>query len=113
MFDLSEQTQIPNYELKLRDGTHKSYDTVLLSYKLRSLDGEEDPAKLQEVVNTAFEIEVDALTAMLIIQNFTTFSDEHLEEPLKKVLGAEPSSTTSTVSRPESVANSPPQNTSD
>ena len=113
MLDLNEQPHVPKYELKLRDGTTKSYDSVLLSYTLRALDGEEDPSKLQEIVNKALEIEVDAFEAMVIIKNFTEFSEKNLEEPLKKVFGAELSSAISTGSAPESSESSAQQHTSD
>jgi len=99
MLELDEQ--LPNYELKLADGTVKSYDLLLLSYKLRALDGEEDPAKIREIINKVFEIEVDAFDAMRIVKDFTAFSEEHLEGPLKKVFGPELFSTISTGSVPE------------
>lgn len=89
MLDLNEQPQLPEYILKLRDGVTKSFDLLLLSYKLRVLDGEEDAAKIREIVNQVFEIDIDAFDAMVIIKDFTAFSAEHLEEPLKKVFGAE------------------------
>lgn len=112
MLDLNEQPQLPNYELKLKDGSTKSHDLLLLSYKLRALDGEKDPAKIQEIVNEVFEIDVDALSAMIIIKDFTEFSEAHLEEPLKKVFGAELSSVITTGSAPENSENSNQQNTS-
>lgn len=112
MLDLKEQPQLPNYELKLGDGTMKSYDSILVSYGLKDLDGVEDPAKVQEIVNRVFEIEVDALTSMIILRDFIKFEEEHLEEPLKKVFGRELFSVTSTVSRPPSSKPSAPENSS-
>lgn len=101
MLDLNEQPSLPRYELKLTAGEVKSFDLLLLSYELRALDGELDPTKIQVIVNKVFELDVDAFTAMVIIKDFTGFSEEHLEEPLKKVFGRELSLTTSTDSRPE------------
>lgn len=113
MLDLNEQPQIPKYELKLLDGTVKSYDPVLLSFELRALDGEKDPAKIQAIVNGVFAIDVDALAAMVIVKDFTAFSEEHLEGPLKKVFGAVPSSAISTGSAPENSENSSQPSISD
>ncbi len=103
MLDLNEQETVPRYELKLTDGATKSYDTLLLSYQLRTLDAEGDPAKICDVVNKIFEIDVDSFAALAILYNFTTFAEENLEGPLKKVFGREPFSTTSTDSRPKNV----------
>jgi len=103
MLDLNEQTTVPRYELKLIGGETKSYDTLLLSYQLRTLDAEGDPAKICDVVNKIFEIEVDSFTALAILYDFTAFAETNLEEPLKKVFGRELFSTTSTDSRPEKV----------
>lgn len=112
MFDLNEQPQLPSYELKLRDGSVKSFDPLLVSYKLRVLDEEVDPVKIQGIINKVFEIDVDAISAMLIVKDFTEFSEEHLEEPLKKVFGAEPFSATSTDSAPVNSENSNQPSTS-
>lgn len=103
MLDLNEQPTIPRYELKLADGATKSYDALLISYNLRTLDAEGDPAKIQQAVNQLFEIEVDSFAALAILYDFTAFAEEHLEEPLKKVFGRELSLTTSTASRPENT----------
>lgn len=108
MLDLSTQPPLPRYEVKLADGTVKSYDAVLLSYNLRDLEGEENPAKILEFVNKTFELNVDALTALQILDDFTEFSTKHLEEPLKKVFGRVLSSTTTTGSPPENSENSSP-----
>jgi len=102
MLDLGAQTTIPRYELKLKDGTTKSYDSLLLGYKLQDFEGEVDPEKIMEVINKLFDVDVDALAAIQILEDFTAFSIDHLEEPLKKVFGRELSSTTTTDSRPES-----------
>ena len=112
MFDLNEQPTLPRYELKVVGGGVKSYDAILVSFDLRVLDGERDPTKIREVVNRIFEVDVDALSAMSILQNFVEFEEAHLEEPLKKVFGAELFSTTSTGSRPENTENSEQPNTS-
>lgn len=111
MLELNEQ--LPNYELKLVTGEVKSFDLLLLSYKLRVLDGEEDPAEIREIINKVFEIEVDAFSAMCIIKDFTEFSEAHLEEPLKKVFGAELFSTISTGSAPEKSETLNQQSSSD
>jgi len=103
MLDLNDQLTPPRYELKLTDGEVKSYDSLLLSYGLRTLDAEGDPAKIQEVVNKLFDIDVDSFTTLNILNDFTTFAEETLEEPLKKVFGREFFSTTSTASRPENA----------
>jgi len=112
MLDLNEQPRIPKYELKLDDGTVKSYDPVLLSYELRVLDGEKDPGKIRETVNKVFEIDIDTFEAMLIIKDITEFSAKHLEGPLKKVFGEELFSAISTGSPPENSANLPQQSIS-
>lgn len=100
MLDLNEQPKLPSYELKTPTGEIKSYDTLLISYALRVLDKEKDPAKIQELINKTFEIEVDAFTALTILQDFTEFAEANLEEPLKKVFGPELCSSISTGSRP-------------
>lgn len=113
MLDFSTQPEIPNYEIKLRTGETKSYDGLILSFKLRALDGVQEPEQIQAIVNEVLEIDVTALDAMLILEDITGFAEKHLEGPLKKVLGREPSSTTSTVSRPKSSETSVQQNSSD
>ena len=113
MFDLGTQTTIPRYEVKLPNGETKSYDALLLGYKLRLLEGEDDPAKIQTCVNTAFEfeIELDSLASFQLLEDFTEFAAQHLEEPLKKVFGRESSSTSISDSRPKNVEPSVPKNT--
>ena len=113
MLDLNEQPDLPRFELKTLDGEVKSYDTLLISNQLRALDGEKDPAKIQEIINKVFEVNVDAWTTMIILKEFTTFAGEHLEEPLKKVFGQELSSAISMGSRPPSSETSVQQNSSD
>ena len=113
MFDLNEQPSLPEYELKLKSGETKSFDTLLISYKLQALDGEKDPEKIQEIINKAFEVNVDSFTAMIILKDFTAFSEQHLEEPLKKVFGPELFSAISMGSRPKSSDDSVQPSTSD
>ncbi|KKM14032.1 hypothetical protein LCGC14_1710250 [marine sediment metagenome] len=103
MLDLNEQPSLPNYELKLKDGTVKSYDSLILSYAMRALDGEANPTKIQETINQVFDIDVDAFAAMVIMNDFVIFAEAELEEPLKKVFGRELSSTITTASRPENI----------
>jgi len=91
MFDLGVQQQLPRYELKLVDGTTKSYDSLLIGYKLQELEGETEPAKIRTFINELLSIEVDAIAAIQILDDFATFSSEFLEEPLKKVLGRQSS----------------------
>jgi len=100
MFDLSAEPDLPRYELKTRDGEVKSYDPVLIAYNLRGLEKEEDPAKVRKTVCEVFAVDVTALDALTILENFLKFTEECLEEPLKKVFGRVLSSTTSTGSRP-------------
>ena len=111
MFDLSEQIRLPRYELKLPDGVVKSYDPLLVGYKLQTIEGEVDPAKIQECINIIFEIDVEALTAIQILEDFAKFSTEHLEDTLKKVLGRESSSITTSASRHKILENSPEKST--
>ena len=111
MFDLSTQVVLPRYELKLASGETKSYDSLLVGYKLHTIEGETNPEKIQACVNAAFGIEIDALATFQLLEDFTSFSEQHLEEPLKKVLGRESSSTTTSDSRPENSTNSVPKNT--
>ena len=106
MFDLSTQGTIPRYELKLPDGEVKSYDALLIGYKLQVIEGEIDPATIQQFVCTVLEIEVNSLQALQILDDFTTFAAEHLEGTLKKVFGRASSSTITSDSRPESSENS-------
>lgn len=113
MLDLNEQPSLPEYELKLKDGETKSFDTLLLSYKLQALDGEKNPEKIQEIINKAFEVNVDGFTALVILKDFTEFSEQHLEEPLKKVFGPELFSAISMGSRPKSSETSVQPSTSD
>lgn len=113
MLDLNEQPKLPKYELKLVDGETKSYDTLLISYRLRALDVEKDPAKIHEVICRVFEVEIDAWEAMLVLKDFTEFAEKHLEGPLKNVFGEKLCSTTSTDSPLESSGTSNPQSTSD
>lgn len=113
MLDLNEQPKLPPFELKTTTGETKSYDTLLISYALRSLDAEQDPAAIQTTVNRVFEVDVDAWTAMVILKEFTDFAEEHLEEPLKKVFGRELYSATSTDSPQPSSKDSNPQSSSD
>lgn len=101
MLDLTERPPVPKYEIKLADGSVKSYDAAIAGYQLQKVEGVEDPAKIQNVVNAIFDIDVDALTALTVLDDFLTFSEAHLEEPLKNISRREPSSTTSTDSRPE------------
>lgn len=105
MLDLTEQPVVPRYEVKLADGSIKSYDAVLVGFQLQKIEGVEDPGKIQTAVNAIFDIDVDGLTALVILDDFLTFSKEHLEEPLKNLSRREPSSTTSTDSRPENSEN--------
>ena len=67
MLDLNTQPDIPRFELKLPNGETKSYDTLLISFKLRSLDAEKDPTRIQKVVNEVFEIDIDAWPAMIVL----------------------------------------------
>lgn len=113
MLDLNEQPSLPEYSLKLKGGETKSFDTLLLSYRLQALDGENDPEKIQGIINKAFEIDVDGFTAMIILKDFTGFADKHLEEPLKKVFGQELFSAISMGSRPKSSDDSVQPSTSD
>lgn len=101
MFDLGEQTTIPNYELKLQNGETRSYDALPIGFQLQCLEGVDDPGQIKIVICKILEIEVDAFTAMQILQNFMEFAEKHIEEPLKNVFGREFSSTTSMESRPE------------
>ncbi len=111
MFDLNEQPKIPSFQLKTTDGVVKSYDTVLISYKLRVLDAEKDPAAIQTLVNNVFEINVETWETMLILKAFTEFAEKHLEEPLKKVFERELYSATSTDSHQQSSKISSPPST--
>lgn len=111
MLDLSTQVTLPRYELKLANGEVKSYDPILIGYKLQDLEGESEPEAIQQSINTIFELQVDAFQALQILENFTAFTAEHLEEALKKVFGREPSSTTTSDSRPENSENSNQQST--
>lgn len=87
MLDLNEQPEISRFELKTIDGDVKSYDTLLISYQLKVLDTEKDPAKIHEIINKVFEINVDAWAAMIILKEFTEFAETNIEGPLKKVFG--------------------------
>jgi hypothetical protein len=100
MFDLNELPKIPRYEMKLPSGELKSYDPVSLSYKLRVLEGEDDPDVIGKVVCEVFEISVDGFTAAAILKDFFAFATANLEEPLKKVFGQGLSSTITTVLPP-------------
>jgi len=111
MLDLNEQPNLPRFELKMPDGEVKSYDTLLLSYQLKVLDEEKDPAKIHEFINKAFEINVDAWPAMIILKEFTEFAEKYLEEPLKKVFGEQLYSTISMGSPPENAKTSTPPST--
>ena len=111
MLDLNELPKLPRYEIKLADGTVKSYDSLLTVYSLQTIEGETEPLVIQSCVNKVFDLDVDAFTAIRILEDFTTFSEQNLEEPLKKVFGRELSSTTTMDSRPENSENLGPQNT--
>jgi len=100
MLDLSTLPKLPNYEFKLHDGTVRSYDALLIGYALRILEGEKEPQVIKAAVNKVLEIDVDAVTAIQILDDFTKFSAEFLEEPLKNALGREPSSSTTSDSGP-------------
>lgn len=113
MLDLNEQPEVVPFELKTKEGETKSYDTLLMSYRLRDLDAEQDPEAIQTVINKAFEINVNAWTAMVILKEFTEFAEKNLEGPLKKVFGLELYSVTSTGSPPQSSETSSPQSSSD
>jgi len=113
MFDLNEQPKLPQYVLKLTDGETKSYDTLLISYQLRALDVEKDPAKIHEVMCKVFEVEIEAWEAMLVLKDFTEFAEENLEEPLKNVFGEKLYSAISTDSPQENSKTSSQQSTSD
>lgn len=113
MLDFSTRPEVPAYTIKLRNGETRSYDALLLSFQLRPTDGIDDPAVIQELVNKILELELNAIDAMIVLEDLTTFVEEHLEEPLKKALGQEPCSTSSTDSRPKNSEPSAPKNTSD
>lgn len=100
MFDLSTQPELPKYEVKLRDGSVKSYDTLNLSFELRQFEGETEPAKVRELVNRFFGVDVTAADAMLILNDFLEFAEKHIETSLKKVIGRVPSFDITTGSRP-------------
>jgi len=111
MFDLDAQEKLPRYELKLPGGEIKSYDSLLIGFKLHSLEGETDPEKIRAHVNEVFELELDAFAAFQLLEDFTTFAEQNLEEPLKKVFGRESSSTIISDSRPENLTPSNQSNT--
>ena len=113
MLDLNEQPDVPRFELKLTDGETKSYDTLLTSFRLKALDAEKDPTKIQGVINGVFEINVDAWPAMIILKEFTEFAEKNLEEPLKKVFGEKLYSAISMASLPKNSETSDQPSTSD
>jgi len=112
MFDLNEQPKLPKYELKTSGGEIKSYDTLLISYALKALDEEKDPAKIHQVICKIFEIEIEGWEALLVLKDFTEFAEKHLEEPLKNVFGEKLFSATSTASPQKSTEPSNQQTTS-
>lgn len=112
MFDLNEQPKLPKYELKTSSGEVKSYDTLLISYALKALDEEKDPAKIHQVICKIFEVEIEAWEAMLVLKDFTEFAEKHLAEPLKNVFGEKLFSTISTDSPQKNIEPSNQQITS-
>lgn len=113
MFDLNEQPKLPQYVLKLTDGETKSYDTLLISYQLRALDVEKDPAQIHEVICKVFEVKIEAWEAMLVLKDFTEFAEKNLEGPLKNVFGEKLYSAISTDSPHENLEPSSQQTISD
>lgn len=95
MLNVDEQPKLPRYELKV-GGETKSYDSLILGYGLKGLEGIEDPSRIQATVNSVFAVEVDSFTASVILKDFFDFAERELEEPLKNVFGRELFSTTTT-----------------
>lgn len=99
MFDTDTLPTVPSYELKV-GGVVKTYDAIVLGYALKGIDTVVEPGEICAAVNKAFDITVDTLTAAAILKDFFQFSRENLEGPLKKVLGQELFSATTTDSAP-------------
>ncbi len=101
--NLDPELELPSYVFKLKNKEHE-YDLLLLGYRLRVLEGIEDPAKILEVVKKEFALEDIPLTtyeACLILSDFREFAEERADGPLKKVFGRSLFSDTTTASPPE------------
>jgi len=105
MLDLNaeDRVKIPEYKVKIAD-IERSFDALVLAYAMRSLEGVEDPTEICNVVRKALKLEetipLSTFDACAILKDFHEFSEEHLEEPLKKVFGRSLFSTT--------ISDSPP-----
>ncbi len=101
--ELDPEVTIPSYKLKAGGKEHE-YDVLSLGFRLRALEGIEDPEKIREVVKKEFDLKDVTLTtfeACLILDDFKKFAQENADEPLKKVFGRSLFSDTTTDSAPE------------
>lgn len=101
---LDPEVTLPNYTLKAQGQEHE-YDMLAVGFKLRVLEGIEDPEKIREVVVKIFELGEPLITtfeACLILEDFRTFTQK-FDGPLKKVFGRSLFSDTTTDSAPEKL----------
>ena len=101
--NLDPEVVLPSYKFKMQ-GEEREYDMLAVGFRLRTLEGIEDPEKIREVVKKEFgldEVELSTFDACLILDDFRKFAQEEADGPLKKVFGRSLFSDTTTDSAPE------------
>lgn len=105
MDHLDPELVLPSYVFKMK-GKEYVLDLLAVGYRLRVLEGIEDPEAICKVVKKEFgldEVELTTFEACLILDDFRKFALEKADGPLKKVFGRSLFSDTTTDSVPEKL----------